>query len=1468
MPLAPNSLGRAPSPADGGGVPPRSRPARRQLAALFLIGILLGLPWLRLALAATANFQNGSFELGYSGNTVDLINGPDSASIPGWSVAAGGSIELVGSGTWAASSGKYSLALDGNSPGAVAQTFATTAGQAYTLNFDLAGDYRHSCNGSNVKTVLVTAGATSQRYTFDTTGKSASNMGWVTNALSFTAAASSTTLTFASQDPGTCNAGAVIDNVRILVPISGTVFEDVNYGGGAGRSAATASAAGGSVRAGARVELYNAAGSFVSATTTNGSGAYSFLVDVGASYTVRVVDATVTSGRAGSSASVLGVQTYRTDASSGVAVAVNDHVGGENPALVDAASNTSAAKLASLTGASATPQSISTVAVGNAAVAGVDFGFNFDTIVNTAASGQGSLVQWVTNASAFTDQANLAQSGSRSIAGVASALPAGFETSIFMITNGSAVGGLRSGLASQLVSGYATISPAGGGLNLQGANVILDGATQTANVGNTNPGTTGSGGTVGTGAIVLAKFDLPEIQISMPNGYCLCTFAANDILRAFALSGGAITLGGNGSQVSDALVGMDALGNSNAGTVESGSYGITVGAASNVLVNHNYLKINNSGVRRDVAGANLTVQYNEIAAPYNGQSTTYDGVIVYPGSADRIQYNLIRNQTGSGFEVPWGGGTNLVFQQNTLSANGLLYGSSSASTEPGGIVIYGSIGTVSPQLTIAQNIITGSGGDAISILTGTGFKITQNSIYGNEVGIGGAIGIDFVTNGATDGNNYAPSGVMANTGSLNANLPNKGMNSPVFTAAGVTGATLGVIGYVGTAVSHAAFAGATVEIFKASPNASGHGDGSGYIGTLSADANGNFSGTLTVPGGVSLAIGDVLTATATDASGDTSEFGANFTINSPYNMSPGSFNAFETATAAGSVSGVIQTKIAGAAFGLDIVAVNAAGNAVYTTFTGTVTLQLLDASNNSGALNNTCRSSWVAIGGSSTVSFTSANNGRLTTSFLVANAYPNARVQMTFVPTFGSTVVSCSTDNFAIRPAALALLAASDSSWASAGSSRTLANVGASGGNVHKAGQPFTLSAQAQNAAGVLTSNYSGTTTAILTCVLPAGCGASNLGSLTFTPTLAGGVMASNDAVYSDVGSFTLQLVDTTFAAVDAADSTPAQRYVYSAAVNVGRFVPDHFALAVNTAGTQYTYGSGSCASRSFTYAGQPVAYKAVPVVGVTAQNTSNGTTANYRNELWKLTSASVSQSLADAGGHAVAATVGSATVVSNGNGTGTLSPNAGDTVTWLRSSTTPAAPYTAQAVDTFGVADTSEASGAIVQAAALAVSPSFDAGATMDYGRIALSNAYGVETQALAVPAETQIYTGSVWITNASDSCTAIPAAALAFGNWQKSLSACKTSVSGGGTVSRGRTSLLLSAPGTGNTGSVDLTLNLDAAASGSACVGGAAQPSTTTGLGFLQGAWGGSATYNVDPTGRASFGEYGVQPGFRREN
>lgn len=61
-------------------------------------------------------------------------------------------------------------------------------------------------------------------------------------------------------------------------------------------------------------------------------------------------------------------------------------------------------------------------------------------------------------------------------------------------------------------------------------------------------------------------------------------------------------------------------------------------------------------------------------------------------------------------------------------------------------------------------------------------------------------------------------------------------------------------------------------------NASRYGEGQTYLGSLTTDANGSFSGRPTLSG---LAVGDKLTATATDDANNTSEFGGRVAVFGP-----------------------------------------------------------------------------------------------------------------------------------------------------------------------------------------------------------------------------------------------------------------------------------------------------------------------------------------------------------------------------------------------------------------------------------------------------------------------------------------------------------------------------------------------------------------------------------------------------------
>jgi hypothetical protein len=143
----------------------------------------------------------------------------------------------------------------------------------------------------------------------------------------------------------------------------------------------------------------------------------------------------------------------------------------------------------------------------------------------------------------------------------------------------------------------------------------------------------------------------------------------------------------------------------------------------------------------------------------------------------------------------------------------------------------------------------------------TGAGVLGNSIFSN-----GTIGIDLVANGVT-----------VNNGTKNAGLPNYGMDHPVFISANLSGTTLAIDGYVGSAANQATFANARVEVFTSDDDATGYGEGRTYLGFLTSDANGNFSGSLDVTG-KGLNSGDKITGTATDGSNNTSEFGPNVLV--------------------------------------------------------------------------------------------------------------------------------------------------------------------------------------------------------------------------------------------------------------------------------------------------------------------------------------------------------------------------------------------------------------------------------------------------------------------------------------------------------------------------------------------------------------------------------------------------------------
>jgi hypothetical protein len=598
---------------------------------------------------------------------------------------------------------------------------------------------------------------------------------------------------------------------------------------------------------------------------------------------------------------------------------------------------------------------------------------------------------------------------------------------------------------------------------------------------------------------------------------------------------------------------------------------------------------------------------------------------------------------------------------------------------------------------------------------------------------------------------------------------------------------------------------------------------------------------------------------------------------------PGQFNAFDTATPAGAVIGYIQTKQSGVSFSVRLVRLNAARNAVDTAYNQTgVTVELLDSSDNSGTMSGTtaCRpigtgsGTWQVIAGTTqTVNFAS---GVATASFTVTNSYRDARVHV--VKTGVGAGEGCSTDHFAIRPQSLTV-SAHDADWATAGTSRALNNTGATGGNVHKAATasnplPFTLRVTPVPATA---TNYNGSPTVV--AGFPA-CGSlcATVGTLSYTVAswTGAGVRENNTANYSEAGTFNLQLEDTAYASVDAFDgSTAATRTVPSTAtVEVGRFVPDHFAVTAVTQPRFRTFDTTDAActtpSRSFTYIGQFFGYETLPVAMIAARNAAGDTTVNYRGTLWKLSGASVSQSFANSPAETLDLSQVSTPSVAEipASGTGTLTAGAGDKIAFVRDTASPRAPFNANLSLTWSVTDAAEAGtgqGTIGTPAPLVFNGggggiAFDSGAQLRYGRLRLGNANGSQLVPLLVPLETQYFAGApsnAFVTNTADHCTSLAAGNVELNNYTGNLNACETSL----TVNpfgSGRSSVLMSAPGSGNNGSVTLTARLEASVSGATtCIGGASTGVVGANRLYLQGNWTGTP-FTENPSGRVTFGVY----------
>lgn len=599
---------------------------------------------------------------------------------------------------------------------------------------------------------------------------------------------------------------------------------------------------------------------------------------------------------------------------------------------------------------------------------------------------------------------------------------------------------------------------------------------------------------------------------------------------------------------------------------------------------------------------------------------------------------------------------------------------------------------------------------------------------------------------------------------------------------------------------------------------------------------------------------------------------------------------YNNLTSAPATRNPLYTKLAGTNFKFDVVALQALGVPATTyTAAANVVVELFDDSASPKPACN-AYSSPVA---SQAITFIAGDLGRKTLPAFInlPKAYGKliCRVRDSNIT---PNVYGCSSDDFAVRPVAPVL----NTTATAVGPSETATPV-------VKAGVAFTLGASTAPADfynGSLVQDLSKLTAQIstnrLTQQIGGTVGSLNLYGAALPTTLnltANQSPLSNNASYSEVGYLYAapgSFRDESFTAVDllpagcAATNTcdcitttvgdanlsdvldvPSNRYGCAignkAAVSFGRFIPDHFSVLPPTF-------NGFCAAGGFIYMDQPFNLNVV----VQARSLGNTITMNYYDFFGK---AVVTPQMLNS--------AAPTTIVANARLIGLGSPAWGNgaytfTATQFSRQAPADGPYDALSIG-LGLADVDlvplwdrnmdatnpgctpdlpgTSSSAVGACKAVTVATT-----KMRHGRLKLGSVHGSELLALPVPMRLEYWNGVAgWNPNTLDTCSNFSNTnfSLEFpvGTATKpnNLAACETVLTTPAAAPAQK--LLLSAPGAGNNGWTNLTLNL-AGPSGNQCVapGPAGPLPVSAGMPWLQYNWFGTGLAN--PKVRATFGVY----------
>ena len=375
-------------------------------------------------------------------------------------------------------------------------------------------------------------------------------------------------------------------------------------------------------------------------------------------------------------------------------------------------------------------------------------------------------------------------------------------------------------------------------------------------------------------------------------------------------------------------------------------------------------------------------------------------------------------------------------------------------------------------------------------------------------------------------------------------------------------------------------------------------------------------------------------------------------------------------------------------------------------------------------------------------------------------------------------------------------------------------------------------------------------------------------GTVNVTSGYTNGAATVADLRYAEVGSMELSASLTNYLGTAGVNLSGWAVNASGQPISVGRFYPFDFSLL---AGATVTPACGGASG--FTYKDQPAMGVSFTIE---ARNALGVRTQNYRSGSYAVGSVSMVAENNDAGVN-LAGRLSGVPVASWSTGSYAVSASS---VSFTRVAS-PDGPYenlvlgvvvTDSDTPTLASRDMNATTAGACGGGCNARALNSGSPAKVRFGRLRVSNAMGAPQLQLPLMLMTEYWTSTGFVRNNNDSCTVLTNTNFTFAGYTAPLAACNTSGTPAGanaiTFTQGAaTGFRLTAPN--QRGSVDLTLNLGASAAGNSCSGGASVAATAAGRPWLQGNWGGSASWNANPTARIGFGMYGTAQDiiYRRE-